>query len=59
MNSIRKYADKLKPVEEETEDAWIKKALEKEYAFWDNVPSARRKDNDEMDDFKKMLEDLY
>ena len=59
VNSIRKYADKLKPVEEETEDAWIKKALEKEYAFWDNVPSARRKDNDEMDDFKKMLEDLY
>ena len=60
VNSVRKYADKLKavPAEEETDDAWFDKALEEMSAFWDDVPSVRHKDNDEMDDLMELLEDL-
>ena len=58
VNSVRKYADKLKAPNEETDDAWIDGVLEEESSAWADVPSVKNKDSDELDEMMELLEDL-
>lgn len=58
VNSVRKYADKLKAPKEETDDAWIDGVLEEESSAWADVPSVKNKDSDELDEMMELLEDL-
>ena len=58
VNSVRKYADKLKAPKEETEDVWIDRVLEEESSAWADVPSVKNKDSDELDEMMELLEDL-
>ena len=59
VNSVRKYADKLKAPKEETEDAWIDRVLEEKSSIWADVPSVKRKGSEELDDIMELLEELY
>lgn len=63
VNSVRKYAARLKKEEtkekkEETDDEWIERILEKQSAFWKDVPTAKHKDSDELDEMMDLIKDL-
>ena len=58
VNSVRKYAEKLKAPKEETEDAWIGRVLEEESSAWADVPSVKKKNSDEWDDMMDLLDNL-
>ena len=66
INSIRKVRAKMKDEayaesqkeKIETEEDWINDILEKEDLFWKDVPTPRKKNNDDFDDLMELLDDL-
>lgn len=64
VNTIKKYIGKIKaaPVVEETidetEDSWIDQALEDEYSFWKDEPTAKQKNSDDYNEFMELLDNL-
>lgn len=66
INSIRKVRAKMKDEayaesqkeKIETEEDWINDILEKEDLFWKDVPTPRKKNDDDFDDLMELLDDL-
>ena len=60
LNTVKKYMRRMQPVpvDEETDDSWIERAVEEEYSFWKDTPDVRSKRSEEYDELMELLDDL-
>ena len=66
VNSLRKIRAKMqeeadaenRKAKERAEDDWVNDVLEKENLFWKDVPTPRKKHDDDLDDIMELLNDL-
>lgn len=64
VNTLKKYIGKIKTVpqieeeNDEDDDSWIKRLLEKERPSWEDAPTAKRKNSEELEEILELWEGI-